>query len=454
MVWVQEKGVTRRELVRWLLAAGAAVGRSVVGVGEALGGPSYPFKTLGEAMASAGFDPRRAASFTAAFAADVHYGHGDPERLLPPIAAEVKAMEPPPAFFGVVGDLICSASLSFGQVPGAPQKQKAIEEFKLVRKHLSLFEPRVPVKLALGNHDTYPGEDEPKLFHTVFPEHPEYHAFTIQGVHFVFLNGGSSGLLDAEQMAWFKADVAKHHKRGATLMVVVHQPSLGSVVAERGIPAAMRHALSECEGDLWMIAGHAHRNHDACFKLPKAVIVQATVTAGNPAIWGSEHPGYWVYCFREGKLVARIYKRLGQGYRVASPPPLARAAPIRLPFEGRTDVLWKVLVGEGDEPYRVETKAAWCLNYWHYNRHLVYAFPLSLAGGQARRFALLERPSGRKPRKYLTSPDGKAWHEVAAEQLEREGSFTSFAIPKDCLAAGRLFVRIEQCVVSGFALTR
>ena len=274
----------------------------------------------------------------------------------------------------------------------------------------------------------------------------------------MFLNGGSCGLLDAEQRAWFKADVARHHKAGATLVVVVHQPSLGSVTAERGISAAIREALvdvaTDIEGDVWMVAGHAHRNHDACFKLPRTVLTQATITSGNPGGWGTEHPGYWVYCFTRGKLAARIYRRMGQGYRVAGAPPLARARPIPLPFEGRTDILWKVLVGEGDEPFRVETKAAWCLNYWHYNRHLIYKFPLSLANGQATRFALLERPSGRKPRKYLTSPDGKTWHEVVAEAITREGSFTRFAIPRDCLDAGKLFVRVEQCVVSGFALTR
>jgi len=424
----------------------------------------YPFSTLSDAMAASGFDPRSPGSFTAVFAADLHYGHSAPvstthlkddkddqEHILPPMLREINTMQPLPEFFGIAGDLICKASLHFGQVPDQKQKEEAIEEFKILRDHLNRLDPGISVKLALGNHDTYPGEDKPVLFHKVFPEYPEYHSFTIKGVHFVFLNGGSSGYIDREQRDWFRNDMTQNYKPGATLVIICHQPSLGSVTSERGIPETIRAVLSDCDGELWMVAGHSHRNHDECFRLPRSVITQATITTGNPFSWGTEHPGYWVYGFTKGKLVTRIFRKLDEGFAVAPPPPVEKARTITLPFEGHDEVLWKVMVGEGDRPYLIDAKAAWCLNYWHYNKYLIYRFPLSLADGKASHFALLESPSGSEPRRYFVSPDATSWEEVTS--VYRDGSYTSFPISQNCRDAGFIAVRVERCVVSGFALT-
>jgi hypothetical protein len=422
--------------------------------------PEYPFQSLSEAMAKAGFDPYADESFTAVFAADLHYGYSESAsaassddgqaQILQPVLDEINAMKPAPKFFAVIGDLICKASLHFGQIPDQKQKEEAIAEFRLFRDHLQPLSPGIDVKLALGNHDTYPGEDDPVLFHTVFPEHPEYHSFTIMGIHFVFLNGGSSGYIDQEQREWFRDDILRNHKPGSTLMIACHQPSLGSVTSERGIPETMRYVLSDCEGEIWMIAGHCHRNHDECFQLPKTIITQATITSANPVGWGSENPGYWIYGFSKGKLVVRIFRKLGDGFSIAPAPPVEKARPIILPFEGHDEILWKVMVGEGDRTYLVDAKAEWCINYWHYSKYLIYKFPLSLANGKAKRFALLETPSGKEPRRYFVSPDAENWEEVTS--VHRQGSYTSFPIPQECHNAGVIVVRIEGCVVSGFAL--
>ncbi len=412
---------------------------------------AYPFRTLEDALASVGFDGARADSFTSVWTADTHYGTGDPERILPPIFTEVLAMRPLPAFFAVAGDLICKASLSFGQVPDESQAAEAIAEFEMFKRHVASIERHVPVKLALGNHDTHAKEDAPALFHTVFPERPEYHGFEVKGVPFLFLNGGSCGRLDEEQRAWFCNEVKRRHKPGGTLIAVCHQPSLSSVTAERGVPAAIREALAEAEGDLWLIGGHAHCNHDHCHRLPKGVITQAIITTASPNTWGSERPGYWVYAFSGGRLVARVYRHLGHGYRVATRPSPQSATPIRLPFEGRDDLVWHILVGEGDEAYLVDAKAARCQNYWHYTQSLTYRFPLELGRGKARRVAVLETPVGDEPRKYFVSADGVRWDEV--NEPEQQWAFTRFSIPAHALDAGVVFVKVEQCVVSGFALT-
>ncbi|MFC1718155.1 metallophosphoesterase family protein, partial [Candidatus Poribacteria bacterium] len=376
--------------------------------------PKYPFLTLSDAMTESSFDPRSPESFTAVFAADLHYGHfapsftrhleddmGDREHILSPMLREINAMQPLPKFFGIAGDLISRASLHFGQVPDQKQKEEAVEEFRILRDHLHCLDPRISVRLALGNHDTYPGEDEPALFHKVFSEHPEYHSFTIMGVHFIFLNGGSSGYIDPEQRDWFRDDVTQNHKPGATLVLVCHQPSLGSVTYERGIPETIREVLSDYDGELWMVAGHSHCNRDECFRLPQSVITQATITTGNQHTWGTEHPGYWIYGFTKGKLATRIFRKLGEGFSIASPAPVEKARNIPRPFGGHDEILWKVMVGEGDKPYLVDAKASWCLNYWHYNKYLIYRFPLSLADGTPHRFALLESPSGPDPQRYF-----------------------------------------------------
>ena len=208
----------------------------------------------------------------------------------------------------------------------------------------------------------------------------EYSSFNIMNIHFVFLNGGSSGYIDHEQREWFRNDIKQNTDRDTILVIVCHQPSLGSVTSERGIPETMRDVLSDYEGEVWMVAGHAHHNSDQCFRLPKSIITQATITSGNPTGWGTENPGYWIYGFSKGKLTTRIFRKLGEGYAIASPPNLEN-----------------------------------------------------------------------EPRKYFVSPDAENWDEVTT--VHREGSYTSFPIPQKCLDSGTIAVRIEQCVVSGFALT-
>ena len=92
-----------------------------------------------------------------------------------------------------------------------------------------------------------------------------------------------------------------------------------------------------------------------------------------------------------------------------------------LPFEGRDEeVLWKVLVGEGDTPFLVEHDAAWCLNYWHYNKHLTYRFPLDLAGPAAKRLCVLETHGGGPRFRCLVGPDPRSLSPVEIAEHERQ----------------------------------
>lgn len=429
-------------------SAGAALGLACTG--PARGAiEHYPFATLQEAFAAASFDPGAPGAFTTVWTADTHYGIGDNDTILPPVLREVLQMPVQPAFFAIAGDLVCTASLSFGHVPNEKERETALAEFRALRTHVEAIEAHLPVKLALGNHDTHPGEDGPALFHTVFPERPEYHADTVEGVPFVFLNGGSSGYLDAAQRQWFRAQIERRFDPDASLMTVCHQPSLGRVTNERGVTRAYREALSGVTGDCWLIGGHHHHNLDECFQVPGGIVTQATITAANPSVWGTEKPGYWIYGFRDRKLAVRVFRRIGAGYAVAPAPPRDTPQPLRLPFED-VPVLWKVLVGEGDEPYRVSTDARWCQNYWYYTKRLVYRLPLEGDHKDAARLAVLCTPDGEAAPRYFLSSDGERWD--VADGQRAEGAMTVFEIPAACRASERVFVRLEACAVSGFAL--
>jgi hypothetical protein len=182
--------------------------------------------------------------------------------------------------------------------------------------------------------------------------------------------------------------------------------------------------------------------------------MNAWITAGNRTSWGKENPGYWVWCFSAGRLVGRIFRHVGDaaGYTLSAPEVTAKAEPLFLPFENQEDLLWKVLVGEGDEPYRRTTKAAWCLNYWTYVRQLDYEFPLSLAKGKAKRCVVLMAAISDKPTGLSVSANGNDWHPIE-NSTERNGSYVTFTIPQSCLDAGTLSLRMTECAVSGFALT-
>lgn len=406
--------------------------------------------TLEDAYRLLGFNPRAGDSFTALWTADIHYGIGKSEDILPPMMAEIAPMNPRPAFIGIVGDLIVSASRAFGIVPGENDRRLAVEEFRAMKPHHDELARLAPVKLTLGNHDTYPGEADLGLFRSVFGDTPVTHAFETKGVPFILANGGSCGLLGDAQQVWFNEQVKKFHRPGGTLICAIHQPSVGSIVHERGITAAVRQAYAEARGDLWVIGGHVHENGTRRLAIPRGdTLVNASITAGNPAVWGKERPGYWLWCFSAGRLAGRIFRQIGDaaGYTIAAPAVTGRAEPLLLPFENRDDLLWKVLVGEGDEPYRRTTKAAWCLNYWTYVRQLDYEFPLNLAKGKAKRcLVLMNKPTG-----LSASANAKDWQPI--ENPERNGSITTFTIPQSCLDSGTLSLRMTDCSVSGFALT-
>lgn len=407
---------------------------------------SYPFASAAEAFRGAGFDPQDEASAFFAVAADCHYGTCSAEGLLP-IIEELNQMRSKPAFFVLDGDLITSASTSFGRWPSDREKQAAIEEFRACRRHLDRLDPKIRLEITLGNHDTHPGETTPDLFHEVFPGRPAYRSFDLAGIHFVLLNGHCDGRIDEDQRKWFVEDLAAVD-RDREVVTFVHQPSLGAVVTERNIAPAYQQAFAEHRGPVWAICGHIHSNGDTVYSLPHTTVTQASVVCSGKGIWGGpERPGYWLYLLREGHVVGRVFRRLGHGFRLANLPDRSRPQPIHKPFEFVDGLRWKVLVGEGDREYLVQQEANDNVTAWCYVRKLVYRLPLEGAAKQAGHLAILGA-LGRagtdtaEATILRVSRDRESWQALTLPQ-PAHGVYT-VPIPDEMREPGSLYLEIAK----------
>jgi hypothetical protein len=408
-----------------------------------------------EAFRAAGFDPAAEGNGVFVVCGDVH----DPEYSQHFLAQvdDWNAMRPAPRFVALLGDNGCSVSRSFGHTPDEKGKARARQELEGLREKLTKLCKAIPLKLVIGNHDTMPGEMDAAFFRTVFPGHPPYQTFEESGIRFMVWNGGHDGGIDARQRAWIKEQCTALPE-GQTAVVLVHQPSLGMTERERGIPAAVSANFAGHTGPLWLLAGHVHSNSTSVFALPQTKIIQvAHVKSVN---------GYWVYGMREGRIVARVFCDVAQGFRSEALPDLNRPArPIPVPFEGRDDVVWSLLIGDDPKATKaafVSGKGGDCGTWWFYVDELVYRLPLAEKGLGATRFAVLaalgkHRKSG-EPAHVFASADGTAWAE--APLLETRAAVNLFAVPEVLRGGKDLFVKVKSygygadTCVGGFALCR
>ena len=408
-----------------------------------------------EAFRGAGFDPAAAGSAVFVVCGDVH----EPE-YSQHFAEQVEAwnaMRPAPLFVALLGDNGCSVSRSFGHTPDAKGLERARNELAVLREKVARLSPSIPLKLVVGNHDTLPGEVDAVFFRQALPQCRPYEAFEAAGVKFLVWNGGHDGGIDPAQRAWIRRQAAAL-PREATAVVLVHQPSLGLTERERGIPEMVCEAFAEHAGPLWLLAGHVHANSTSVFALPKTKIVQAS--------HAKSVDGYWIYGLRDGRIAARVYREEGQGFKGEALPDLSQPArPVPLPFGGRGDVVWRLLIGEDEAATKaafVSGKGGDCRTWWFYVDELVYRLPLAEKGRGATRFAVLaalskNRKTG-EPVRVFASADGAAWTETPL--LETKASVNLFAVPEPLRGAKALFVKVKSygygadTCVGGFALCR
>ena len=408
-----------------------------------------------EAFRAAGFDPAAAGNSVFVVCGDVHFPQYS--RHFPAQIQAWNAMRPAPKFVALLGDNGCNVSGSFGHMPDSKGLERARKELEGLRVETSKLRKDIPLKLVIGNHDTMPGETDAAFFRKVFPECRPYEAFEAAGICFQVWNGGHDGAIDARQRAWIRK-ACSALPRDKAAVVLVHQPSLGMTERERGIPAMVREIFAEQTAPLWLLAGHVHGNSLSVFALPKTKVMQAThVKSVN---------GYWIYGIREGRIAARVYVDMEKGCQAGVLPDLGKPArTIPLPFEGREDVLWSLLIGEDAAATKaafVSGKGGNCGTWWFYVDELVYKLPLADKGKGATRFAILaalskHRKTG-EPAHIFASGDGVAWSETPL--LETRASEHLFAIPEALRGGRELFVKVKSygygadTCVGGFALCR
>jgi len=407
--------------------------------------PAYPYRDAQAAAAALKFDPTAPGCAWFVACTDSHIAFPKSPEFPRYIIDDVNAMTPAPALLAITGDMICSASLSFGNRPNAAQKKTAIKEFEALRDSLKRIERGVPVRFAPGNHDTYPGEVDVALLRSVFPTAKPYSADILAGVHLFFLNGGSSGDLDVNQQAWLGAQAANVPPQ-AQAILFVHQPALGSVVSERGIGAPVAKAFAHHRGPMWMLSGHGHSNRDSVYQLPNTTIVQTMMATCSPHYWGGpQKPGYWIYCLDNGVVKGRIYRRHPHGYRIMPLPDRSRPQAIPTPFAGLNPILRTILVGQGDREYLKTAKAADVVTWWGYIRDLSYAFPKALFQTPPTRLAVLaslahtHKDPKRRGHLFL-SADGETWREMPLSPAQN-GSYV-VPIAADIQAAEAIHVRV------------
>ena len=433
----------------------AVVGASVVTTVSLLGAESGRATDWLEAFRATGFDPAAQGSSVFVVCGDVH----EPEfsQRFPAQIKAWNAMQPAPRFVALLGDNGCSVSRSFGHTPDAKGLARAGQELEVLRTRLAALSNEIPIKLVIGNHDTLPGEADAAFFRQVFPEVKPYEAFDESGIRFMIWNGGHDGAIDVRQRAWIMEQCAAL-PADETAVVLVHQPSLGMAERERGIPAAVCANFAGHTGPLWLLAGHVHGNSTSVFALPQTKIIQVTHVKSID--------GYWIYGMRAGHIVARVFCGESKGCRAEAMPDLRKPSrPVPMPFGGRDDVLWSLLIGDDPEASKaafVSGKGGDCRTWWFYVDELVFRLPLAEKGRGAMRFAVLaalskHRKTG-EPVHVFASADGATWTET--HLLDTKDAVNLFGIPEALRGSTELFVKVKSygynadTCVGGFALCK
>jgi len=88
--------------------------------------PAYPHSDARAAASEFAFDATAPGCAWFAACTDSHIAFPKSPEFPRYIIDDLNAMSPPPSLLVVTGDMICSASLSFGQRPNADQRKTAI----------------------------------------------------------------------------------------------------------------------------------------------------------------------------------------------------------------------------------------------------------------------------------------------------------------------------------------
>jgi len=232
------------------------------------------------------------------------------ELSVPDVAGTVAAMGDRHAFGVACGDIM------FDDLSMYPEYERSVRRMG------------VPFFQAVGNHDLdFEGRTDEASTRT-FARHfgPRYYSFDRGAVHYVVLDdvlwhgSGYIGYLDADQLAWLEADLARV-EAGRPVVVATHIPALGTGHARRGegsprISGSVnnREALARLLDpfEAHVLSGHTHEN-DHNWEMGLHEHVSGTVCGAwwSGPICGDGTPhGYSVYEV-EGEEITWRYKSTG-----------------------------------------------------------------------------------------------------------------------------------------------
>lgn len=396
--------MNRREFLHGFAAFGAAgVFPQAVLAADADGDWKAAFRRVG-------FDPDAPGAQFVVVTSDVHCA--DAPHLDEHVALW-NSFDPKPAAVMALGDL-GSANQCFGHRPDEKwNREKTRPSFVEFRqKVVEGLRKDVPLKLLVGNHDTSVLEKGCETFREYFPEHPLTESFVIGDILFIKLNGGVDAIFDEEQRAWF-VETARAWPKEKTLVVLVHQPSVGITARERDIGIYSKIALAERTGETWLWGGHEHRNEFRIFDLPHTKYLVST----HP----KDREGFWMYGLMDGKIAARLWwqtDRAPKGRQKLASAKLCGEIPV--PFQDvEKDILWRTFVGDSAErAARREFSGADNRGWFFYLKNAVYEFPKSEVAPKATRLAVLGAFHGLRKDKsrretFSFSSDGATWRPVS-----------------------------------------
>jgi len=177
----------------------------------------------------------------------------------------------------------------------------------------------IPLYLAPGNHDVWSPASE-KLFEK-YTGHPLHYSFDFGAAHFTVLDNSRTDELNAGEMAFLEADLAKHQSQPLKF-IVSHRPSWIVNVAMQH-PNFDLQLLARKYGVQYIIAGHVHQ----MVQLPlEHVMYFCAPSAGGHLRASEKYEDGWFFGYTlvtvEGGNVKFEIKELGPPYgkaRITAP---------------------------------------------------------------------------------------------------------------------------------------
>jgi Icc protein len=175
------------------------------------------------------------------------------------VVAEVRALDPAPAFAVLGGDLASPDILDRTRTLDSKEYEPS---YTLLREILA--DLPCPAHYLMGNHD-----DRAAFNRALRPaapvDAPATESFDHEGWHFVALDshepGHTDGVLGAAQLAWLERDLAAHRGR-PTIVFVHHHPWPLGIAWLDELPlrdgAALMDAVRRAGDVRWVVAGHVH----------------------------------------------------------------------------------------------------------------------------------------------------------------------------------------------------